>query len=664
MRFFLPLALLLFLVSIPGASYAALNTQPASAAAEQTNEAPEPLLNQDGPLIAPENNIPLAEPLAPAAPAPAVSSAVVVRVGRHPEFIRFSFDWPENVDYTVKVSDTKVILQFSKAGDLNSQPFSKILGDGISDVAAYKEDGKLKVVFTLIKPAQGRWFKDGKTVALDILAPQASAEKPPAKAPEVKAEPPKPEPEPAKAEAPPPEAPEVKAQPKSASPYPPEKAAPREAVDGQQLQHDAPRELVNKPAVPLSLQRGEKTVSLKFSWDKLPGAAVFQRAGYVWIVFDQDADFVLDAVAQNVAKVLGKVETISLNGGVALRLQSIPGLELALGNDPKNFEIIMRKKGGVPNVALKIDTLTDENGRPYLYLSAGVEVKRLFTITDPEVGDQFLVAPLSKYGLGVNGLREYASFRLLPTIQGIVMQSFSDQVAMMPQALGVEIASKQGLAITPPPSAEAPEKMASEEEYGPPIPTAAEMDRPVLDFAGWQRGRPSSFLSIERQLWQKIVSLPLKERSAARFDLATFYFSHGWMSEALSILKTIVQEDEAFTRDLNFIAIYGVASLLNGDVKTADDYLKDPRFDDKRDIIMWRAVVAAEQRDYLAAAEQFKRAGEENPAIPSDLRRAILRLKLNALIESEDFDGLEQAIVAYQKSPDASLFRNEWQYWK
>src|SRR5690606_34781939 len=117
-----------------------------------------------------------------------------------------------------------------------------------------------------------------------------------------------------------PEAPEVREPPAPVAPASPESRSPSAAATAlaggptQPTEVDASGRRVTRGAGaenavdPLSARPAE--ISLTIHWTEPAAAAVFRRAGYLWVVFDRPTEVDVDAMAKSAAPYITYVEQL------------------------------------------------------------------------------------------------------------------------------------------------------------------------------------------------------------------------------------------------------------------------------------------------------------------------------------------------------------------
>jgi tetratricopeptide (TPR) repeat protein len=546
-----------------------------------------------------------ARPSAKAAAKPGSPSLpeVSVRSGEHGAYNRLVFDWPKEVNYKVEQQGGKATITFDRPGHIDVLGLQLTLPSDIAIVGADTGAKSTTVTLNLPPEARLRHFASGSKVAIDVV--RAADAKPPTNTPSLplapspgsdmaapslkplgKQEPPKlpsetlaaappaltaqaapPKPEPAKAEPPKPEAAPAPAAVK-AEPLKPEPAAPPPAVAGPS----------SGTAAPAAAAPNQPGFSLSVSWDKPAAAAVFQRAGYLWMVFDRHQEVDTKLLRRLGGEAVSFVEQLTSRDATVLRLIVQPDYFPSVRRDGLLWVVDLTHQQSEPKDPIAIQApvlLTSGVGMNLTVQDSGSAV----SVTDPEVGDTMLVVPVLPPGAGVYPGREAPEFDLLPTVQGIALVPHSDGVDAKPSRSGVAIysTSGQGLRLSPEGNAQAAHKTAGG----------------FFDIATWQRSGLEHFADEAKIVEDNLVNVSPAKRTAAHMEAAQFFFANGYAAEALGYLKMALADEPTLIDNGPFRALRGAA---NAEMERWDLALPDldsPVVKGDPEAALWRAAAHA-----------------------------------------------------------------------
>ncbi|MDG3441295.1 tetratricopeptide repeat protein [Nitrospirillum amazonense] len=437
-------------------------------------------------------------------------------------------------------------------------------------------------------PADPRAVKEGQPLYLiqqqaakDAAAKEAAAKAvaqaaPPAKAPEAKT--PEAKPAPAGEHG----APPVAAHPPGASA--PEGAPASEAAAAQPGA-DAP------PAPP---------PTLVFDPGQPSAVAVFARAGWLYVLFDRAVPpTTAPTQPANQPAVLGQVEPVAFTGGTGFRLPAPAVLEPKVtGEGATGYRITFDHAPTAPadGAPAGVPVVTDPDFAlgPRLVVKTPKPVK-VFTFSDPVVGDTLKVIPMSPAPQLMPVTLRYAEAQFLPTAQGVVVRPIDERLLVQPAKEGVELTVPGGLRLSP----------STDVATAAPPPPVVEPDR-FFDFQRWAKVDPNGFVAGREHVMNEIVKAPPDDRPKLRLDLARFYAGNGFGQEALGLLEMARKDQPDLEKRAEFAAVRGTARILTGDAKGGLDDLTAPALQNEPDVALWRAYAAHTTGDDDTAYRLFQ----------------------------------------------------------
>ncbi|KJE34499.1 hypothetical protein UF64_15705 [Thalassospira sp. HJ] len=532
-----------------------------------------------------------------------------VRVGRHPTFYRLVFDWPNRTDYVLEGAQGSQTIAFDAPARINAGDVSRRLPEGVR----IRQDGTnpLDVVIETTPARQLRHFRSGNKVVVDIMGVQ--------RAPATTAAQNQSTPTPdrgATAPAPPaPAAPTAPAQTAAGEDAPADGAtetanADSPAAEGAEVDPNSPEALAQ------AAQNAESTVrtngqapveresigdlvvtvdqtatelSLGFPFGQLGGAAVWSRAGFLWMAFDVRANLNLDTVRQEAAQIIGVIEQIESPYATIVRM-TIPegiGLYTTLG-ETGDWRVTMQQGIMQPVEKLGPSIELDEQTRARLIVPLD-DVGPIIPIDDPEVGDTLRVTTTTQNGYGIEVALRYPEFEVLPSVQGVVVAPMNDsvQVAGRDDGRAVIVTAEDGLNISP----EGARLLAS--ATGVRSRTGDGREGLIFELDDWRRGGLDNYNKVIRGLRGKIAESGDEHRNNARLDLAQYYLANGLGPEADAVISAMEHDDPLIAQRLQFRALKAAVKFLDRDYEEAERLLEDDRLREIPEMQLWRAVTLA-----------------------------------------------------------------------
>jgi hypothetical protein len=403
------------------------------------------------------------------------------------------------------------------------------------------------------------------------------------------------------------------------------------------------------------------------------GAAVFLRAGFLWMVFGAPVDLATTALPAPVpaafSDILGPGELIAASGATAVRYPASGRLHV----DVRRRDAAWLVRPVDTQVEAPAATPIHRGPNEVILAIPDTGFGKIVTFRDPEVGDHLQAVPLSAERQALPERRRLVGLELLPTAQGLLWRSLDDQLEVERSdrglifQLGGEELTSNGQAVldhrsageTPPVPAERPGKEQSEVE--PPEETAQEgvqsaeglaaeeaVGPPPLptDLLGFRNRDLDSGDVAERRrrLRVAIAEASGPERSRLLLDLARLLLAHDLALEARTVLGRIDQgsdPDPAHLLARNALA--GAADFLIEPKVGASSFLTSSALDRDPEIEIWRAAIAATNERWDEAAAKWPTLSKDLESYPRSLRVHFGLLALETAIGQKDEDMIRKS---------------------
>jgi hypothetical protein len=542
------------------------------------------------------------------APAHPVKPPVVpIRGSPHDKGQRLIFDWKKPVEVTTGETEGRGVIRFSEAGKFDVAA----LPAGLKPVQANPDGIGLSVA---LPPGWHlRSSRDGNRIIVDTVPPDP--------------------PPPAAVPPPPPPAPV----PVTAAVIVPPAVEPAAAEITGTLGHAADRAGANPLQIRYSLV--DDGVSLRFEWQQPTAAAVFRRGNAVWVVFDQaqKLDF-SDFQAENWPVITAIAQQPSRSGTV-LRLSVWAGFSPVVRRAGNSWIIGLKSQAQRPDAPVEAMVRTEGSNVSLVY--PVLEPAGPISMTDPDAGDVMVAVPLPRLGQGVDQTSDYPDFRALATAQGLVFRPVADQLVIRSKPAEVEIAAPGGLSL----SSEADRQA---------LRRGVRESGGLFKLADWQGQTNLDFTQRRQSFLAAITAAAEPERPNARLNLAKFYFVNGMAAEALGVLGAIEHDSPALGEEAVVRALRGAAEDLTGRLDAAHADLGGRDLDDRPDAELWRAMLAADQADWPAAAAAWAKGKVALQTYPPMLRRRIELKLAEALFrggQKDDADALAASVLTDGPTP-------------
>jgi tetratricopeptide (TPR) repeat protein len=585
---------------------------------------------------------------------------VRVRASVQPTFVRFVFELPDGASVSSALNEQKLALVFNTALTFDLADARLAAPSNIAAINQKIEGENATVEVALIGDVDVHSFREDKNYIVDIgfqqsekpsppASPAAAAPAPPAAKPDASDKPAdevppqrsgeivpptsetirqqaklgaKPESRPEPAMKPQPVAPAVSATaPAREMPAPPVVTAPPRIVPAS-----AEPSAQSRAGDKVEAKRNSDGLRLTFSFAGSVPAALFRRADVAWLVFDSAKPLDLEPIRREAGSVIGDVTALPLETGQAIRMRL---------NRPQLASLTGDEKGGQNWVVTFADTMQTPS-QPLIAIRnitdparANVTVPMakpglMHRLVDPDAGDALMVITAAAPGHGFMRRQDFVEFSLLESIQGIVIQPNSDDVAAEIASDKITLSRPGGLTL-------------SSADVG--AERAAKTVRPMFDVNEWRRDQSEDFIKRLDTLVTAAANATAEQRTPARIDLARFYMSRGMYPEAKGVLDLTLGEAKPGQEDLSALIVHSVASTLMGRPEQALKDLAAPAIGTNYDSQLWKALALARQGKWADAREKFKNVEFAITSLPLELQRLVIAEAMRASIEVKDYSG-------------------------
>lgn len=367
-------------------------------------------------------------------------------------------------------------------------------------------------------------------------------------------------------------------------------------------------------------QRG--TLYLEFPFAADTAAAVFSRADTLWLVFDSAPPIdVSTLVAQPIAMVRSAVVTPAGAGQVVRIKLDHPKLTTLEANG-STWTVAIGDLVLTPTAPLMLGRTMVGPGRTGAVIPFAAAGK-VFTLTDPEIGDRLLVVTAPGPARGFVKPQDFVEFRVLASTHGVAIRPLADDVQAETQRDKVVITRPAGLIISAG-TGLAGRSAEDGQSYRPFEP----------QIWGFEAG--SVFRERERDLIRGAAEAPDMNHTAAELDLARFYLAQQMVAEAKAVLDVVLSRPHSRSENAAAHIMRAVAQILLGHYDASLEDLADPAVGDDYDAPLWRSVALAGQGRWSSAQEGFKTLATAEVALPIELQRLALMAAVNTSLATRD----------------------------
>ncbi|MDP3803087.1 hypothetical protein [Brevundimonas sp.] len=396
--------------------------------------------------------------------------------------------------------------------------------------------------------------------------------------------------------------------------------------------------------VAVSARATPAKVSLSFAWPTPVGAAVFRRGEAVWVVFDTPARLDMPGDGQ-----LGPASDARWTAGadhVAVRIAAPEGLAVSAVASGSTWTVVI---GGQPVAVESVAVDREDGGEPAL-VARMAGATRAVWLTDPLAGDRFAAVTALAPGKGFADRRRTVDLALLPTAQGLAVETLASDLAIRAEGDLVTVSRPGGLTLSSPSAAL---DAASVDDGAP-----RRAKYPALIVAEWAETGHAGFSARYRQLQDAAAQEAMaagddpRAPAEARFALARFLVGSGLGYEAVGILNSIVARAPNMAGEPELRGLRGAARASIGRMEEAQGDFASAAVASDPASALWRGYIASNQGDWVAARRAFASGAPAIDDFPTAWRARFGAAHAMAAIETGELDSA-RALLAYSFSQDA-----------
>lgn len=342
---------------------------------------------------------------------------------------------------------------------------------------------------------------------------------------------------------------------------------------------------------------------IEFPLDKTVSAAAYIRGNTLWILFDKYIEFQLPDIAsidqylldKNEAWIKG-VKQFGLNDKFsfyAFTLSIHPGRNLVVNNkkvgDNWFFELVANDDNENSNITILSKHLSSQIPGGEAILGENSEI---IHFTDPIIGDNLAVIPLSQANRGISYDYDYPDFRILKSLQGIVVEKKSDVVDFKLD-MGTKHMSVSDADIFKRVFKSNNGIRKSENRFK--FSKLISDDISIFNLRSFYV-EPAKFNYYRYLIWQSLLNVSQDKRSKIYAHLALFYLAHDFYKEAAAVIDTleIVDFDTYQSYEAQLIKVVGL--FMDTRYKDAFDIVQKMNISEipipkRKEIRFWQALL-------------------------------------------------------------------------
>jgi len=346
-------------------------------------------------------------------------------------------------------------------------------------------------------------------------------------------------------------------------------------------------------------------VLFTFAWANPAGAAVFRRGDAIWIVFDASANLDVSKAPRG----LPQFSTLQAFRGTdysAIRIDAAHAVPVFANAQGPVWTIALGPGDQSQPSLIKVGR--DDASGPAILKAAVAGVTHVVQLSDPQAGDTLSVVTALGPSKGLPSRREYVQMALLPSVQGLAVEAYIDDLTISHDGDIVSIGRPAGLALSPKGAAQE----AGGAGAGGPGPAAMPA---LIDYVNWPKTGSGGFLARYNALVAAAtVETENKDKAAnhtdARMGLARFLVGSELSFEAIGVLNDAARLTPGLLDDPEFRGLRGIARVMARRYKEAEADFSSPVLVEDRSSALWRSYIAVQLAQWPEARAQFAKGAE------------------------------------------------------
>nr|WP_238307653.1 MULTISPECIES: hypothetical protein [Methylobacteriaceae] len=384
-----------------------------------------------------------------------------------------------------------------------------------------------------------------------------------------------------------------------------------------------------------------------FPFTKRVGAALFERAGIVTLVFATTDPVALPTKGPADLVALGA--PVVSDGFTVLRFTKPAGrlVDLFPVAEPDGWELVSGES------TMPSESLTAQRRQ--------AQRERLdIAVPLPGVGpagwldlDGERIAVVTAEGLpraGVAKAQRFVDFELIPSRVGLAVLAIADDVTVHPDLDGVIIGREGGMALSGTDNV-----MAAAASLRPADLPVGAVSRLVIDNDAWERDRRGDVRTELRDALDRVSEASRRERGERHLALAKILMTNGLDAEALGALSTAARDDVVIEGDPLTGLMRGILLTRMGRFQEARPLLTASPLANNPEARLWRGLLDAEAGRWKDARTAFQAAAAVLRRYPDEIVSQFNVVAAETAIELGDWEEASRASSAASRGASDAM---------
>ncbi len=372
----------------------------------------------------------------------------------------------------------------------------------------------------------------------------------------------------------------------------------------------------------------ERGVRITFDFPEQVRAAVFQRNGAVWAMFESSDSIELGNLANKLSSRVNDISIVRAGQVQYVKFDmKIASLTSVVGRDQSWFVTIgdLALDASVP---LEIRRERGSSGLPRAVVELD-DTSSVHWIDDAALGGRMAVVMAYGPARGLIKRQEFVEFVAFPSAHGLAIQPLADDLRISLQIDEVIITRGDGLWLSATGNVTAVRALED----------LARTQPGFINFKANLEGGPDTYIYRRRELSVAAASAEGEDQEVARIELARFYLAHGLGAEALGVLRQIEVDNGRLGSSAILNALTAIANVLMTRTNEADIAFRAPGVGTGPDIMLWRGLNEGLKDNWVEAQMHIESGEHLIWEYPQELRAWMHLTAVRGALIRNDFDG-------------------------
>nr|MEA2798200.1 hypothetical protein [Phenylobacterium sp.] len=379
-------------------------------------------------------------------------------------------------------------------------------------------------------------------------------------------------------------------------------------------------------------------VQFTFAWANPAGAAVFRRGDAVWVVFDAPAVLDVSHAPRGLVQYSGVQATRGADYS-AVRIEAAHGVPVFASAVGPTWTISLGPGDQSPPSVVRMRR--DDAEGPATLKAAVAGATKVVQMVDPQAGDSVSVVTALGPAKGLPSRRDYVQLAALPSVQGLAIESYIDNLTVSRDGDIIHMGRPLGLALSP--------SLASQQVAHLDIDAPKPASMPgLIDYVNWPKTGSKGFLArYNTLLTAASIESAAKDKNSptgARMALARFLVGSELSFEAIGVLNDAARASPQLMETPEFRGLRGIARVMARRYKEAEADFSAPVLSEDRSSALWRSYVAVQLAQWAEARAQFAKGSETLAQFSPVWKARFARADAQAALAQGDLPSAEARI--------------------